>query len=148
MKAVTIIIAIINDDLEQVRNCLTSIDRNRFEVIIVCPTNYHVSINEIFNEFVSFKIKTIDQTSIRDLWQQGENSSSTPWMVFIQSSDIFTVQLQKNIDQGCRNFIPRDNYKYNLQRIFIFLKRRLKYCSFWTVEPISHIKFQHLGPIK
>ena len=58
MKAVTIIIAIINDDLEQVRNCLTSIDLNRFEVIIVCPTNYHVSINEIFNEFVGFKIKT------------------------------------------------------------------------------------------
>ena len=60
MKAVTIIVAIINDDLEQVRNCLTSIDRNRFEVIIVCPTNYHASINEIFNEFVSFKIKTTE----------------------------------------------------------------------------------------
>ena len=44
MKAVTIVVAIINDDLEQVKRCLSSIDRNRFEVIIVClknlPHNY------------------------------------------------------------------------------------------------------------
>ena len=40
MKAVTIVVAIINDDLEQVKRCLSSIDRNRFEVIIVCPKNY------------------------------------------------------------------------------------------------------------
>tara|TARA_B100002003_G_scaffold220470_1_gene222835 strand:- start:945 stop:2771 length:1827 start_codon:yes stop_codon:yes gene_type:complete len=144
MKTVTIIVAIINDDLEQIRNCLTSIDRGRFEVIIVCPANYRASINSIVSELVDFKIISTEQSSIRALWRQGENSSSTLWMAFILSSDILTVRLQKNIDQGCAKFTPRRNYKYDLQRIFIFLKRRLKHCSFWTGEPIPHIKFQHL----
>ena len=143
MKIATIVIAIINEDLDQLRNCITSIDRNRFEVIIVYPTKYHADINAVFAEMVDSKIKTTAQTSIRDLWQQGEKPATTPWIVFIQSSDILTVQLQKDIDQGCRNFTPYNNYKYNLQRISIFLKRRLKYCHFWTGEPISHIKFKH-----
>ena len=148
MKIVTIVVAIINEDLDQIRNCLTSIDRNRFEVIIVCPKKYHASISEIFNELVGFRIQNTDQTSIRGLWQQGENASTTSWMVFIQSSDILTAQLQQNIDQGCRKFAPRDNYKCDLQRISIFLKRRLKYCHFWTGEPIPHIKFKYLSSVK
>ena len=44
MKTVTIIVAIINDDPEQVRKCLSSIDSNRFEVIIVCPKKFHAKI--------------------------------------------------------------------------------------------------------
>ena len=92
MKIATIVIAIINEDLDQLRNCITSIDRNRFEVIIVYPTKYHADINAVFAEMVDSKIKTTAQTSIRDLWQQGEKSATTPWIVFIQSSDILTVQ--------------------------------------------------------
>ena len=143
MKAVTIVVAIINDNLEQIRKCLSSIDENLFEVIIACPTNYHTSINEIYDDFSVFKIKTVNHTSIRNLWQQGEKLSTTPWIVFIQSSDILTVQLQNNIDQGCGKFTPYNNYTYYLKRISIFLKRRLKYCHFWTGEPIPHIKFRH-----
>ena len=52
MKIATIVIAIINEDLDQLRNCITSIDRNRFEVIIVYPTKYHVDINAVFAEMV------------------------------------------------------------------------------------------------
>ena len=100
MKTVTIVVAIINDNLEQIRKCLSSIDENLFEVIIACPTNYHTSINEIYDDFSVFKIKTVNHTSIRNLWQQGEKLSTTPWGVFIQSSDILTIQLQNNIDQG------------------------------------------------
>jgi len=51
MKAVTIVVAIINDDLEQVKRCLSSIDRNRFEVIIVCPKNYRTIISLISNKY-------------------------------------------------------------------------------------------------
>ena len=141
MKIATIVIAIINEDSDQLRNCITAIDRNRFEVIIVYPTKYHADINAVFAEMVDSKIKTTAQTSIRDLWQQGEKSATTPWIVFIQSSDILTVQLQNNIDQQCRKFPPYPNCKYNLQRISIFLKRRTKYCNFWTDEPAPHIKF-------
>ena len=148
MKIITIVVAITNHDLEQSKKCISSIDRNLFDVIIVCPANYHKSISKIISESASFKIITTDLTSIRGLWQQGEKSSVTPWIVFVQSSDILTVQLQKNIDQGCRHFIPRDNYRYDLQRISIFLKRRLKYCHFWTNEPIPHIKFKRLSPIR
>ena len=143
MKTVTIIVAIINDNLEQIRKCLSSIDENLFEVIIACPTNCHPSIGEICNDFTVFKIRTFSHTSIRNLWQQGEKLSTTPWIVFIQSSDILTVQLQNNIDQGCGKFTPYNNYTYDLKRISIFLKRRLKYCHFWTGEPIPHIKFKH-----
>jgi len=145
MKTVTIVVAIINDNLEQIRKCLSSIDENLFKVIIACPTNYSTSINEIYDAFSVFKITTVNHTSIRNLWHQGEKLSTTPWGVFIQSSDILTVQLQNNIDNGCRNFTPLHDYKYDLQRISIFLKRRLKYCHFWTGEPISHIKFKHLA---
>ena len=58
MKIVTIIVAIINNDFGQVRKCLSSIDISQFEVIIVCPNNYHTSISKILNEFVDFKVKT------------------------------------------------------------------------------------------
>ena len=143
MKTVTIVVAIINDNLEQIRKCLSSIDENLFKVIIACPTNYSTSINEIYDAFSVFKITTVNHTSIRNLWHQGEKLSTTPWGVFIQSSDILTVQLQNNIDKGCRKFTPPHDYKYDLQRISIFLKRRLKYCHFWTGEPIPHIKFIH-----
>lgn len=146
MKIVTIIVAIINNDFGQVRKCLSSIDISQFEVIIVCPNNYHTSIRKISDDFLSFKVKTVNHTSIRSLWEEGENSSTSPWMVFIQSSDILTAQLQKNITQGCRKFTLRRDYKYDLQRISIFLKRRLKYCHFWTGEPIPHIKFKYLSP--
>ena len=132
MKIITIVVAITNHNLEQSKKCISSIDRNLFDVIIVCPANYHKSISKIISESASFKIITTDLSTIRGLWQQGEKSSVTPWIVFVQSSDILTVQLQKNIDQGCRHFIPRDNYRYDLKRISIFLKRRLKYCHFWT----------------
>ena len=125
MKTVTIIVAIIDENLEQIRKCLSSIDKNLFEVIIACPTNCHPSIGEVCNDFTVFKIRTFSHTSIRNLWQQGEKLSTTPWIVFIQSSDILTVQLQNNIDQGCRKFRPYNNYKYDLNRIYIFLKRRL-----------------------
>ena len=148
MKNVTIIVAIINDDPEQVRKCLSSIDSNRFEVIIVCPKKFHAKISETFNELVGFKIQNTDQFTIRGLWKQGEKISTTPWMVFIQSFDILTAQLQKNIDQGCRKFTPRSDYKYDLQRISIFLKRRLKYCHFWTREPNPYIKFKYLSSAK
>ena len=52
MKIATIVIAIINEDLDQLRNCITSIDRNRFEVIIVYPTKYHADINAVFAKMV------------------------------------------------------------------------------------------------
>jgi len=148
MKTVTIIVAIINEEQEQIRKCLSSIDSNCFEVIIVCPKKFHAKISETFNELVGFKIQNTDQFTIRGLWKQGEKTSTTPWMAFIQSSDILTAQLQKNIDQGCRKFTPRSDYKYDLQRISIFLKRRLKYCHFWTGEPIPHIRFKFLSPSK
>ena len=73
MKAVTIVVAIINDDLEQVKRCLSSTDRNRFEVIIVCPKNYRTIISIISNELVSFKAKTTNHNSIRGLWREGGN---------------------------------------------------------------------------
>ena len=42
MKTVTIVVAVVNDeDLDQARKCLTSIDRGRFEVMVACPTKYH-----------------------------------------------------------------------------------------------------------
>ena len=91
MKAVTIVVAIINDDLEQVKRCLSSIDRNRFEVIIVCPKSYRTIISLISNELVSFKAKPTNHYSIRGLWREGGESSTIGWTVFIQSSDIFTV---------------------------------------------------------
>lgn len=91
MKAVTIVVAIINDDLEQVKRCLSSIDRNRFEVIIVCSKNYRTIISIISNELVSFKAKTTNHNSIRGLWREGGKSSTIGWTVFRQSSDIFTV---------------------------------------------------------
>ncbi len=142
MKTVTIVVAIINDNSEQIRKCLSSIDENLFEVIITCPTYCHTSIGEICEDFSVFKLITLNHTSIRSLWQEGGKLSTTPWIVFIQSSDILTVQLQNNIDQGCRKFTPYNNYKYDLKRISIFLKRRLKYCHFWTGEPIPHIMFK------
>ena len=142
MKTVTIVVAVINnDDLNQVRDCLASIDARRFEIMVVCPAKYHKSLKEVLDPKNQFSMTTCNQTSIRGLWQQAEKSAITPWIVFIQSSDILTVQLQNNIDQQCRKFPPYPNCKYNLQRISIFLKRRTKYCNFWTGEPAPHIKF-------
>ena len=132
MKTVTIVVAVINEDLNQVRNCLTAIDTGRFEVVAVCPPKYCKGLKEVLDKIIEISIKSCDQTSIRDLWLQGEKSAITPWMVFIQSSDILTAQLQKNIDHRCRTFMPCQNYKYNLQRTSTFLKRRTKYCHFWT----------------
>ena len=91
------------------------------------------------NEFVDFKVKTTDQTSIRSLWQQGEKLSTTPWNVFIQSSDILTVQLQNNIDQGCRKFTPYNNYTYDLKRIFYLFKKKIKVLPFFGRESQSRI---------
>ena len=142
MKTVTIVVAVVNnEDLNQVRDCLASIDAGRFEIMVVCPAKYHKSLKEVLDQKNQFSMTTCNQTSIRGLWQQAEKSAITPWTVFIQSSDILTVQLQNNIDQQCRKFPPYPNCKYNLQRISIFLKRRTKYCHFWTGEPAPHIKF-------
>tara|TARA_B100000315_G_scaffold52519_1_gene46889 strand:+ start:1766 stop:3586 length:1821 start_codon:yes stop_codon:yes gene_type:complete len=142
MKTATIIVAAINTaDIEQIKKCLTSINTERFEVMVVCPTKYHKNIKEVLEKMSNFSTTPCDQTSIRGLWRQGEESAITPWIVFIESSDILTAQLQKNIDQECGKFTPRQNYKYNLQRISTFLKRRTKYCHFWTGEPIPYIKF-------
>ena len=144
MKTVTIVVAVINDkDLDQVRNCLTSIDAGLFEVMIVCSNKYHTSIKEVLGEKTKFSMIICDQTSVRGLWQQGGESTLTPWTVFIQSSDILTAQLQHNIEQRCRKIPPYPNFKYNLQRVSIFLKRRTKYCHFWTGEPVPHIEFNH-----
>ena len=143
MKTVTIVVAVINEDLNQVRNCLTAIDTGRFEVVAVCPPKYCKGLKEVLDKIIEISIKSCDQTSIRDLWLQGEKSAITPWMVFIQSSDILTAQLQKNIDHRCRTFMPCQNYKYNLQRTSTFLKRRTKYCHFWTGEPVPHLKFNY-----
>ena len=144
MKTVTIVVAVINNkDLDQVRNCLASIDAGRFEVMVVCPTKYHKSLEEALDKKNQFSVTTCNQISVRGLWQQGEKAAITPWIVFIQSSDILTVQLQNNIDQRCRKFPPYPDYKCNLQRISIFLKRRTKYCHFWTGEPVPYIKFNY-----
>ena len=144
MKTVTIVVAVINsEDLKQIKNCLTSINMDRFEVMVVCPSKYHKNIKEVLDKKRNFSITVCDQTSVRGLWQQGEKSAITPWIVFIQSSDILTAQLQKNIDQRCRKFTPGQNYKYNLKRISTFLKRRTKYCHFWTEEPVPYIGFNH-----
>ena len=135
MKTVTIVVAIINDNLEQITKCLSSIDKNLFKVIIACPANYHTCINEIYDDFSVFKLKTLNHTSIRSLWQEGSKLSTTPWMVFIQSSDLLTVQLQNNIDQGCRKFTPLRDYKYDLQRISIFLKRKSHQIPVLSCQP-------------
>ena len=141
MKNVTIVVAIVNNDnLSEIRNCLTSIDTNLFEVIVVSPKKYHKSIKELFDKEIKFSMPFCDQTSIRGLWRQGEEYAITHWVVFIQSSDILTAQLQFNLDQRCRKLPPYSNYKYNLQRVSIFLKRRTKYCHFWTGEPVPHVK--------
>ena len=103
---------LLNKLQENVPKCASSLARH------FIAKKFHAKISETFNELVGFKIQNTDQFTIRGLWKQGEKISTTPWMVFIQSFDILTAQLQKNIDQGCSNFIPRDNYKYNLQRIF------------------------------
>jgi ADP-heptose:LPS heptosyltransferase len=143
MKTITTIVAVINENLKQVRNCLTAIDTERFEVMVVCPTKYHTSVKEALEKMTGISIKACEQTSIRGLWRQGEKSAITPWIMFIQSSDILTIQLQNNIEQRCRTFTPCQNYRYNLQRISTFLKRRTKYCHFWTGEPTPYIRFNH-----
>ena len=144
VKTVTIVVAVVNDqELGQARKCLTSIDTDRFEVIVTYPAKYHKSIEGALGAKNKFSMKICNQTSVRGLWQHGGGSAITPWLVFIQSSDLLTAQLQNNIDQRCRKLPPHQDYKYNLPRISIFLKRRTKYCHFWTGEPLPHIKFNY-----
>ena len=76
MKIATIVIAIINEDLDQLRNCITSIDRNRFEVIIVYPTKYHADINAVFTYFFGHHGEDF-VTSLRTVKKQEIQAKST-----------------------------------------------------------------------